>query len=485
MSTETRHQASHPPEARNSDQPLAPLYRAVWRWHFFAGIVVLPFLFVLSVSGLLMLISKPLEPLLLNELTTVTATEPALPASALLATVEAAHPHQQVKLYLPPSSPTESARFVLVAHGGAGHGGHGAPATTVFINPYSGEILGSHDPASTFYAQVKTLHGSLMLGNLGDTLIEVVAGLAVLMVITGLYLAIRGKRRQTSAQTAFAQRENWRQAHRWTGVAVALPLLFFLLSGMAWTNVWGGKMVQGWSALPGTRLDAALAARDLRSSEPPPSTEQHQHSAMNESGVHQVPWVLEQTPMPSPTSGTPHAPGLDLDAVNAIATAEGLETFRVHLPQDANGVWTVSATTIAGDITNPLNERVLHLDPHNGQLIAELTFADYPWLGKAMAAFIPTHQGDLGLWNWLLNLLLVLAIIALMIASVVMWWKRRPARAYQLAPPAATPAQSRGVIAVMLVLAVCFPLSGAAMVVVILVDTLLISRVPTLRALLK
>ena len=27
------------------------LYRAVWRWHFYAGLLVLPFLLVLAVTG--------------------------------------------------------------------------------------------------------------------------------------------------------------------------------------------------------------------------------------------------------------------------------------------------------------------------------------------------------------------------------------------------------------------------------------------------
>lgn len=482
MSTGASNSAASPaaqthtdPQAQARDsapQPLGQWYRAVWRWHFFAGLVVMPFLFALSVSGLLMLLSKPLEALLLKDLTTVAAADQALPAQTLLATVTAAHPHSQVKLYLPPSSATESARFVLVAHGGAGHGGHGAPASTVFINPYNGEILGSHDPASTLYAQVKAFHGNLLLGDIGDGLLEVAAGLAVLMILSGLYLALSGQPRQASLHTGSGRRERWRQYHRWIGLAVALPLLFFLLSGLAWTNVWGGKLVQGWSALPGTRLESALALQ--------------QHSSMNQAGVHQVPWVLEQTPLPvSATASGGEGVAVNLDSVSAFAKAQGLDTFRVHLPQDDSGVWTVSATTMAGDIRNPLQERVLHIDQHNGQPVAQLGFADYPALGKAMAAFIPTHQGDLGLWNWLLNMLLVLAIIALMISAVVMWWKRRPAKTYKLAPPAATPLKSKMIVGIMLVLGVCFPLSGAAMLAVIVLDALLISRVANLRALLK
>lgn len=33
----------------------ATLYRAVWRWHFYAGLYVVPFLVMLAVTGLMML----------------------------------------------------------------------------------------------------------------------------------------------------------------------------------------------------------------------------------------------------------------------------------------------------------------------------------------------------------------------------------------------------------------------------------------------
>ena len=150
------------------------------------------------------------------------------------------------------------------------------------------------------------------------------------------------------------------------------------------------------------------------------------------------------------------------------ARAQGFGNFRVHFPQQDNGVWTVSATTIAGDLTNPMDERILHLDPATGQVLQEIRFADYPAMGKAMAASIPLHQGDLGLWNWLLNLLLVTLILALTVTGALLWWKRQSRRA----PPRAEPAPARTVAVIMLVVALAFPLSAAALLAIILVDAL-------------
>lgn len=438
-------------------------YQAVWRWHFYAGVVVIPFLFLLAFSGLLMLLSKPLDSALNQSLLTVEADNQPVPATALLETVEQQYPHSAIKLYLPPQDADQSARFSLQPHSHEGHGGHHAPSTLVYLNPYSGVILGDQDPATSVYARIKDFHGSLFMGALGDALIEIAAGLAVLMIVTGLYLAWpKDGLRSLLPDRALTQRAGWRRWHLSLGWLIAVPLLFFLISGLAWTNIWGGKIVQPWGSLPGTGFVPAESA----SVAPPPA---QNHAAMNEHGLHRVPWAVEQTPMPE--SGAVDQE-MDLDDVVEQAKGHGFDTFRVHFPQDDSGVWTVSATTIAGDITRPGKERILHLDPANGEVLQDIRFADYPAMGKAMAASIPLHQGDLGLWNWLLNLLLVCLILALIVTGALLWWKRQSRRA----PPKAERAPARAVGLIMLVVALAFPLSAAALLGIILLDAVLTAR---------
>ncbi len=395
-------------------EPLGQWYRAVWRWHFYTGVLVIPFLFMLAMSGLLMLVSKPLEPLLHQQLITVEPVGNTLPVSTLLSRVSERYPNGNVTLYLPPRVEDQSARFSVIATelGHAAHHGHNPPSTTVYVNPYTGEILGTMDPSKTLYVWFKNFHGTLFLGDLGDSVIEIAAGLLIMMLITGLYLAWPGKNwRRVANQRPAPSREQWRQLHRSLGLVIAIPLLFFLISGLAWTNVWGGQLVQPWNSLPGTSY---VAAKNERS-----------HQSMHHEGINPIPWALEQTPMPS--SGTNAGDGsLSLDELVAVAQEQGFSAYRVHLPQDGSGVWTISATTMAGDVINPFDERVLHLDQFSGQVLAELVFSDYPMMGKAMAAFIPLHQGDLGLWNWLLNIILVIMVIALVALGAMLWWKRRP-----------------------------------------------------------
>ncbi|MED5239801.1 MAG: PepSY domain-containing protein [Pseudomonadota bacterium] len=438
-------------------------HAAVWRWHFLIGMLVMPFLFMLAGSGALMLLSKPLDNVLNQKLMTVAPGENPLPASVLLETVREAYPHATVKLYLPPQQPDQAARFSLQSGHGGGHGGHGAPSTVAHLNPYTGELLGSMDPADSVYAMVKQWHGTLYLGRIGELLIEMAAGLAVLMIVTGLYLAWpnKGWRALIPGRT-LANRAAWRRWHLSLGWLIAVPLLFFLISGMAWTSIWGGKLVQPWGSLPGTRFE-------LPETQPAPAID---HASMNEHGLHRVPWAVEQTPLPQGPSGP--AP-LNLDAVVKQVGEQGFEHFRVHFPQGERGVWTLSATTIAGDISNPLDERILHLNPANGEPLKEIRFADYPAMGKAMAASIPFHQGDLGGWNWWLNLLLVTLVMALVITGAIVWWKRQSRRA----PPKAEPTSGRRVAVLMIVVGCAFPLSAAVLLVIILLDTLFSQRATT------
>ncbi len=453
---------------QSAREPFGPWYRAVWRWHFYAGVFVIPFLLMLALSGLLMLISKPLEPLLHQELITVTPAGTPLSGSTLLARVSERYPDAVVSLYLPPSTAEQSARF-SVMDAAPGHADHNAPSITVYLNPYSGEILGTQDPAATWYMRLKNFHGSLFLGDFGDSVIEIAAGFAVLMVLTGLYLAWPGRNWQKSvSQRQVSDREKWRRVHRFIGLFIAIPLLFFLISGLAWTNVWGGKLVQAWSSLPGTHY--VVTQPELT------------HQSMQQAGINPIPWALEKTPMPASNPGTA---SYGLDELVAFARKQGFSHYRVHLPQGDTGVWTISATTIAGDVTNPFAERIVHLDQFSGEVLAELTFADYPAMGKAMAAFIPLHQGDLGFWNWLLNMALVMVVVVLIVTGTTLWWKRRPKQVLMLSPPEASPSVSKKVIACSLLVALCFPLSAAVLAVVIMVDWLLLSRIYWLRAAIK
>jgi uncharacterized iron-regulated membrane protein len=168
---------------------------------------------------------------------------------------------------------------------------------------------------------------------------------------------------------------------------------------------------------------------------------------------------------------------VNLDTVAATAREIGFEgQFRVNLPADETGVFTISTDSNSGDSANPFGDRTVHIDQYSGEVISEVAFADYGLGGKAMATGIALHQGNLGWWNIALNLLFCSALILMAASGMVMWWKRRPKG--KLAAPL-YPKQYRapwGVIVIALAVCLAFPLTGAAISLFAVIDFLLPRR---------
>jgi uncharacterized iron-regulated membrane protein len=457
------------------------LYRAIWRWHFYAGICVLPLVLALALSGLAMLASTPLDRYLHSELLSVAASGAPLAASEQVAAVADAYPNADVITYFGGLAADESARITIMStHVAAGHEAthRDAGLVTVFVDPYTGDVLGELDETRTVYAWAKKVHGTLLLGTAGDYIIEIGAGFGVLMIVTGLYLWWprdgRTARQVLLPAVTGTGRRRWRHLHAAAGVWSAPLLLFFFVSGLAWTPFWGGKLVQTWSSLPGEAFDAPLATAT--------------HESLGEGARRAVPWAVEQTPLP--LSGSRRgAPGIAsdgpiaVDDVVAYARAAGFERFRVHLPRGPHGVWTVASTTIGGDTQVLDGDHIVHLDADTGNVLADIRFDDYAPMGKLMAAGIPLHQADTGTANLLVNVVFCFGVIGMCVAALGAWWARRPGGARRLVPPP-LPRDARvwrTAVGLMLTLSVAFPLVAVTIAVVIGLDLLLLRRVPALR----
>lgn len=460
----------------------AYIHRAIWRWHFYAGICVLPFLLVLALSGLALLASEPLDRYRHSALLQVTPTGTPLAVSRQLAAVADAYPDRDIVTLSPGLNADESSQFSVVpGHTHAVHDAGHAPTAllTVFVDPYTGTVLGSLDENHTLYAWAKRLHGSLLLGIAGDYILEVAAGFGVLLIVTGLWLwwPRNGRTLQQAALPALrgAGRSRWRNLHAMLGLWSAPLLLFFLLSGLAWTPFWGGKMVQVWNSLPGETYTGPAAEAT--------------HATLDH-GMHQsMPWAVEQTPLPAATTGTgmPRSTTggivtegpITVDDVIAYARSAGFLKYRLHFPSGPQGVWTLASTTISGDTRVLDGDRIVHLDAGTGEVLADIRFADYPLLGKLMAAGIPLHQADTGGINLVVNVALCLGVIVMCVAALGAWWARRPAGTGRLVPPP-LPSDRRvwhTAVALMLVISLAFPLVALTIAAVLTADFCLLRRI--------
>lgn len=67
-------------------------YNPAWRWHFYAGLFVAPFMVLLALTGIIYLFKPQLDPLMYGNLLTVQSAEHALSADEQLQRAQAAFP---------------------------------------------------------------------------------------------------------------------------------------------------------------------------------------------------------------------------------------------------------------------------------------------------------------------------------------------------------------------------------------------------------
>ncbi|MBN9025341.1 MAG: PepSY domain-containing protein, partial [Rhizobiales bacterium] len=147
------------------------------------------------------------------------------------------------------------------------------------------------------------------------------------------------------------------------------------------------------------------------------------------------------------------------------------------------GVWTISHDSMSNDGPDPAADRTIHIDRFTGNVLADVRYADYSPYAKAMAWGIALHEGDLGVWNFVLNTVFCLSVIGVAVSGLVMWWRRRPSGAGRLAAPPRPEDVPfwKGAAALVVVLGIAFPLAGAAIVAVLLLDATLLRLLPGLR----
>jgi uncharacterized iron-regulated membrane protein len=456
--------------AKEAAQPSAAnkFYFIAWRWHFYAGLYVIPFLIMLATTGLVMLWISWMAGIGAERMIVQPGGEPR-PLSVLQTAAETAILGGRATQYVEPLASDRVA--VISVATGAGN-------TGVALSPYTGEMLHTFPWRAGAYDLANKIHGTLLLGSFGDRLIEIAASLGLMMVASGLYL--HWPRRGGSWRDTLVPRHSargrtfWKSLHGVVGFWVSLMLIVFLISGLSWAGVWGERMVQAWSTFPAEKWDNVPLSDDV-------------HAGMNHGPAKEVPWGLEQTPMPASGSlkGTAAITGpVDLDTVAAFARSLGfVGRFQINLPKGDAGVWTISHDSMSNDGPNPAADRTIHIDRFTGNVLADVRYADYSPYAKAMAWGIAFHEGDLGVWNVALNTAFCLSVLGVSLSGLVMWWKRRPSGAGRLAAPP-RPGDVpfwKGAAAFVVILGIVFPLAGAAIVAVLLIDAALLRLLPSVR----
>jgi uncharacterized iron-regulated membrane protein len=157
------------------------------RMHFYAGVLVAPFIFLACLTGTIYIFNPQIDRLMEPGLLVVehpgTTT---LPLNQQVANALAAEPGLSLVSVVPNSSPDETTRVNLYRPGGPD-----MTNLTVFVNPYTGRVQGTKDvstmggamPFSTWMAQ---FHGDLGLGEFGRWYSELASLWIVVITLGGI-----------------------------------------------------------------------------------------------------------------------------------------------------------------------------------------------------------------------------------------------------------------------------------------------------------
>jgi uncharacterized iron-regulated membrane protein len=189
--------------------------------HLWLGLVAGAFIAVLAITGSIMAFEQELERALHPHRSYVTPQGRPMSLAQIAAAVRRAYPNDTIGAFVVAARPDFSWEV-------------GLPRADVFVNPYTGDILGEQT-APDWLNTVHQLHTHLLLPrrphDVGGKITSGAAVLLLLMLLSGLYLWWPLKRVGVSWRGA-AARATWFDIHNLTGVVALVFLLALTTTGL-------------------------------------------------------------------------------------------------------------------------------------------------------------------------------------------------------------------------------------------------------------
>lgn len=436
------------------------------RLHFYAGVLVGPFILVAALTGALYALAPQLDQVVYAHQLHAPVTTTTLSLADQIAVAEE-HVGDEATLAAvrPAPEPGDTSRIMFAQEGlGA------SESRAVFVDPGTGEIRGDLTVYGTSGALplrtwVSNLHRNLQLGEVGRTYSELAASWLGVVALAGLALwiiRIRKTRAKKDLLRPNPTHRGYRRLFGWhssLGIWVLVGALFLSATGITWsqfagTNVSSLRTSLSWG---NPTLNTALGSEGTA----PADEHAHHHG-------------VESAPTGAANPAT-------FDAVLAIAQRTNINTGLVEIkpPAEAGSAWVVREIKASF----PTEADQVAIDGTTMQVVDRIDFAGFSLPAKLARWGIDLHMGAMfGLVNQVVLFLIAAAIAGMVALGYLMWWKRRPTRTpHRLvgSPPrrgALGDAPWWGVVAVTagaVLIGLWLPLVGWTLVGFVVLDTLL------------
>jgi uncharacterized iron-regulated membrane protein len=415
-----------PPVAGKKPGASDRLYRIVWRWHFYAGMIVAPVLIVVAATGALYIFKDELEAVLYPGVTYVAPAAERVSYERQLAAAQATFPTPVriglMQVFADPRRATSIAMF-------------GNKFEYAYVDPYRGRYLGAIEQGG-FFDIVLTLHRQLFVGTTGRIIVELATCWTIVLAATGMYLWWPRKWNQVwGVWLPRLRRKPYvvlRDLHSVGGIYVAIIAIVISLTGLIYTYTWG----RGFQY------------------------------ASQKTGAYDI------FSKPMLCKSPPSAKDLPIDRFIEIGHEKMPgETLTVWFPRAPNGVYMVFGSSDYG----PSVHEMLFIDRATGEILDDRQLSQAKPLFGLEKWNYPLHVGSvLGLTSKILWLVTCLILMTSPVTGVWMWWERRPTGRLGL-PRRIDARRPRWLVATIMATSLLLPTLGVSVVVVLVFD-LLVSR---------
>jgi len=397
----------------------------LWKWHFLSGIMALPFILLLSITGIIYLFKEPYENKEVQQIKAVEITANPMSYQQQWDFAKTQTEENLTSMVIP-SAPNHATEFIS---------GKFETLQTLYIDPYLGSVSGLIVSQDTDMYKVRKFHGELLMGSFGTKIIELIGCWMVVLIITGVY--VWWPERSWNLKGYFiprirsGRRAFFRDAHAITGFWLSALFLLILAGGLPWTDVFGA----GFKWVQETTHTGY------------PSTWNH----------------YSQSDYPA------NARMVSLDMIVEKANELQLPgTVSVKFPKDARGVFTVDNI----NYSELSKQEKYHLNPYNGEILKKHTWADVGVLMQARMWVMAFHQGQFGQWNWILMLITAFLLFLMSLSAIISYTLRK--RKNSLGIPKVPKNYSLGIGMLLIIgfLGVLLPLFGLSVIIIIIFELL-------------
>jgi len=441
-------------------------YRAVWRWHFYAGLFVAPVLLLLAATGGLYLFDREFENWWDADFAKVKVEGQRQPLVLQEAAAQSVDPVATVKRVVLPFAADDTAKWLLQGLDGRKH--------EVHVNPYTLAITGIRNPEDAPMAVIRRIHGTLLGGDIGSHIVELVACWTLVMLVTGLWMwwpkhwRLRGV---IIPRVGVGGRRMWRDLHAVPSALISLFVITLVLTGLPWSAFWGVQLARLGETVPfvaptpnfAAHAPALHAEHQAGAAKTmPPAHDHMDHSQhmmpSDDPAAAKIPWVIQNSSQPS---GGAQLVGIATvePHLAMLERAKFGEGVRIFFPDGPGGTFMINYIPDKAE-----GQRTIHVDPANGRVLDDIGWEQYSEGGRIIEWGTMLHMGrQYGLANQLANLLVCLMLIGAVISALVHYWNRRPKGEVGAPSVHADAGLPNGLKVALISLAIVFPLVGASM----------------------